>query len=435
MGIQQVLFDDGTVLERRQADRLALSSTAGDDVIYGGAVADVISGAAGNDTIYGQGGDDRLTGGTGDDRLEGGAGSDVYLIARGDGQDVILDAEGTADAIQFAAEILPSDLIVMQSRDGQRSSSCKLKTSTNALRSRTSCRRWRAIETVRFDDGTEWTQADLLDRVAKTGSTTSSPATADAKCPARRHRNDVPFRRAARDTYRYARGDGRDIVRDGARPAQGDGSRSAAIHRRGPLHQPRDRSNDVIVRFADAGDEILIVDALAAGSGIETIVLTSDGTSFTPQDVRALLTLGESTIEDDVIVGTAGDDVIDGARGNDLLVGDAGNDAYLYRRGDGDDRIDAFGTGYDVVRLLDYNIGDIVSAVRAGPDSADLIILFSGAGDRLVLRDALGSANSGDGTSLAIEFKDGTRWDERRCADRPSLADVDWGRGRQCLRL
>src|SRR5215213_70490 len=140
------------------------------------------------------------------------------------------------------------------------------------------------------------------------------------------------------------------------------------------------------------------------------MVLTDGGVSFTVEDVRALLLGGESTTENDVIVGTPGNDVIVGGRGDDLLVGDAGNDTYIYRRGDGNDRIDAFGSGQDELRLEDYKLADLRSAVRAGPDSDDLILSFAGEGDRIVLRDALGSAN-GSSTSLKIIFADGTVWD------------------------
>ena len=67
------------------------AGTAGDDVIAGRSATDAISGGGGSDALYGLSGDDTLTGGTGDDVLEGGAGSDTFVIASGDGADIIVD--------------------------------------------------------------------------------------------------------------------------------------------------------------------------------------------------------------------------------------------------------------------------------------------------------------------------------------------------------
>ena len=133
-----------------------------------------------------------------------------------------------------------------------------------------------------------------------------------------------------------------------------------------------------------------------------------------------------ATEGNDVVIGTGGADSLTGGKGSDLLSGAAGDDTYIYRKGDGDDRIDAFGSGRDLVRLPDYNISDLVSALRAGPDSDDLVLLFRESGDRLVLRDALSSLNASSWQSLALQFKDDTLW-ERDAMRARALADADSG--------
>ncbi|HEX8224132.1 MAG TPA: tandem-95 repeat protein, partial [Allosphingosinicella sp.] len=419
MAIQEVRFEDGTVWNAQTLIGMVLGSTTGDDLIYGTDGADSIGGSSGDDILHGRLGGDIIAGGAGADRAEGGGGSDVYRFARGDGQDVVLDSEGT-DTIEFGELILPTDIVVMQSRDGA-NLILKLKESDQRITIENALGTGR-IETIRFHNGTEWTQADLLGRLA-TGLDDVITGDSDANILRGGFGNDVLSGGGGADIYRYSRGDGRDVIRDGS-VTSNDRIEIAGYVRADIRFVSRATgSNDVLIRFAQAGDEILVVDALASSAGADVIYLSDDGSTFTVDDIRTLLVGGDPTDGDDVLLGTSGNDVMAGGRGNDLVTGEAGNDVYLYRRGDGDDRIDAFGSGQDVVRLVDYNAVDISSAVRSGPDGEDLVIYFKQAGDRLVLRDALGAAN-GSTNSLTIEFKDGTSWDRAAMRGR-AVADVD----------
>ena len=76
----------------------------GNDTLYGNAGNDLLYGDAGNDTLEGNAGNDTLVGGTGNDRLEGGEGNDVYVFSKGDGEDVIEEANGLADEIRLGHE-------------------------------------------------------------------------------------------------------------------------------------------------------------------------------------------------------------------------------------------------------------------------------------------------------------------------------------------
>jgi len=84
----------------------------GNDTLFGGMGNDNLRGSDGNDsllgqngadTLYGDNGNDSLNGGVGDDRLEGGQGADTYLIAKGDGHDVLYnyDSDSAVDVINF----------------------------------------------------------------------------------------------------------------------------------------------------------------------------------------------------------------------------------------------------------------------------------------------------------------------------------------------
>ncbi|WP_228021271.1 alkaline phosphatase [Vasconcelosia minhoensis] len=106
----------------------------GDDFIDGGAGNDRIGGKSGNDTliggngddlIWGDDGDDLLRGGLGNDTLtgddfSGGSGSDTFVLAAGEGTDMIMDFEvgtdfiGLVDGLSFGALTLSGNAIVFE---------------------------------------------------------------------------------------------------------------------------------------------------------------------------------------------------------------------------------------------------------------------------------------------------------------------------------
>jgi Ca2+-binding RTX toxin-like protein len=61
------------------------------DTIVGSKAGDYIKAGAGNDRVSGLGGNDEIYGGIGKDALTGGLGSDLFVFARGDGKDTIVD--------------------------------------------------------------------------------------------------------------------------------------------------------------------------------------------------------------------------------------------------------------------------------------------------------------------------------------------------------
>jgi Ca2+-binding RTX toxin-like protein len=401
---------------------MALAATPGNDRIVGTSRADNLSGGAGDDQLSGLTGDDSLSGGAGVDLLEGGEGNDVYRFGRGDGQDRISDSGGS-DAIAFADGILPADIRVSQSSDGSRMILSIVGGNDRiAIEDALAAGR---MEAVRFASGTSWSLADLIARVATFGDDTLT-GDGEANNLAGGLGNDRASGKGGDDLYRFARGDGFDILDDGANSSadrleiSGYGAAELRIQR------PGFDSNDIAIRFAGSDDAIHIVDVLAGNNaGIEIITL-ADGSRYTVADLRALVLSNAATEGDDVVIGTGGADSLTGGKGSDLLSGAAGDDTYIYRKGDGDDRIDAFGFGRDIALLPDYNVSDLVSALRAGPDSDDLVLLFREPGDRLVLREVLGSLNAFSWQSLALQFKDGTLW-ERDAMRARALADVDGG--------
>ena len=123
---------------------------------------------------------------------------------------------------------------------------------------------------------------------------------------------------------------------------------------------------------------------------------------------------------DDVMVGTAGNDTIstgDGTnlviagRGDDTIYGGANSDTYVFNLGDGNDTIQDYGTGTDVLRFgPGIKPSDIF--VFAAKNGHDLILKLANGYDSVTISNYY-SAGSG-GHDYRIEqfvFDDGTVWD------------------------
>ncbi|MDC7827620.1 calcium-binding protein, partial [Pseudomonas sp. BLCC-B13] len=137
-----------------------LDGGTGDDRLWGNDGNDVLLAGAGNDHLYGGNGNDLLDGGVGNDTLSGDAGSDVYRFSRGWGQDTVNNNDsgtGKVDAIEFAADIAPSDIQITRSGDNLILSlvgSTDKVTVTNYF-DKDGASTYK-LEEIRFADGTTW---------------------------------------------------------------------------------------------------------------------------------------------------------------------------------------------------------------------------------------------------------------------------------------
>ena len=185
--IDQISFEDGTVLDVEAIKALVLQATEGNDALYAYATGNMLEGLAGDDRLYGADGndtligglgndklyagqgDDTLVGGDGDDLLEGGAGSDQYLFGPNWGSDTIQFerahryAEDEIDRIVFT-HLNAEDVGLWH--DGQRnlvlyekanpSNRIMVEGQFNDLERRF------PINRIEFADGTHWGQADMM---------------------------------------------------------------------------------------------------------------------------------------------------------------------------------------------------------------------------------------------------------------------------------
>ncbi|MBD2005985.1 MULTISPECIES: choice-of-anchor Y domain-containing protein [Cyanophyceae] len=121
LGNDQIYGDDGndTLIGDISNNLVA----GGDDFIYGGTGSDRIYGndgndflygESGNDLIFGDSGNDLLRGGLGNDLVTGGTGRDTFVLARGEGTDIIQDFQIGSDFIGLAGGLSLGQLLITQ---------------------------------------------------------------------------------------------------------------------------------------------------------------------------------------------------------------------------------------------------------------------------------------------------------------------------------
>lgn len=370
-------------------------------------------GNAGNNLLQGGAGNDTLEGSAGNDQLQGGEGNDLYRFGRGWGQDVLEDASGAQDVIEFATGIAPSDILV--SRDGD-DVLLSLQGSTDSLRvvGYFSSTGSGVVEQIRFADGTQWLPEQLRAWVLQGGvgndnlvgfagddlidgragdDTLSGGAGNDTLVGGLG--NDLLSGGEGNDVYLFGAGWGRDTLENRDTTP---GKQDVIQFLEGIT------PSDIVV--ASIGDDLLIRD-VAATSEIRVknffgadvaqrleAVRFADGTVWTFEQLHARFTSG--TEGADQITGFSGDDTLLGFAGNDRLLGAAGND--VLDGGSGDDYM-AGGAGNDLYRV--DSVGDrVFESANEGLDTVESSITYTLSGHVENLTLVGDSAINGYGNEL-----------------------------------
>jgi Ca2+-binding RTX toxin-like protein len=410
--IERVEFADGTVWSNADLRAKAANhGTEGDDGLAGTAGADVLDGGAGNDT------------------LDGAAGSDVYLYKRGDGSDIIYDydqGDGSIDTLRFDGSIAAADITV--TRDASR-----LYLNIAGTTDQITLDSWpiydglSVIERVEFADGTVWSGADILSKVVFQGTPGDDSLSGSAWAETMKGGagddtimgdsgndtlsgdagNDTLYGDGGGDVYLYKRGDGSDGIYDND-PGDGgiDTLRFDASIAVTDITVTRDASN-LYLSIAGTTDQITLGNALASEAYQIERVEFADGTVWNAAELRSKAAY-HGTEGDDGLTGTAGADVFDGGSGNDTLDGSTGSDVYLYKRGDGSDRIIDYDAGDGSVDVIRFDSSIAVADISVTRDATNLYLNIVGTTDQITLD----TWPLYDGLSIIerIEFSDGTVW-------------------------
>ncbi|MEM8837211.1 MAG: calcium-binding protein, partial [Pseudomonadota bacterium] len=402
VGIDTVLFDDGTELTQRGLRDLYLSRQATD----------------GDHTIIGFAAEDTLAGGLGNDILNGGDDDDTYVYTRGDGDDIIegeIAGNGANDrlilhgidpagiTVTFASTDIR--LAIAESTPGANDGGLVILTGNLTEDGQL------GVEEVHFDDGTVWT-ADYLRQVAtpfvdNAGDDTFYGDTGDNQLIGGLG-DDYLSGGDGSDTYIFVRGDGVDMIED---LGSGDTDR-LSIQGYTPgetILSNVPGTDDVVVSFTGTTDQITIRNSLlrADADHIEEIVF-DDGTVWSADDVLARAVSSPFTEGDDSISTGSGSQVLSGGLGTDALFGGDGSDTYIFVAGDGADEIDDNGFG-DTDRLVIHgHSASSANLIRTTTTGDDLRITFDGSSDEILIWNTLNFSTSDE--IEEIHFDDGTVW-------------------------
>ncbi|MGL5838519.1 MAG: calcium-binding protein, partial [Sphingorhabdus sp.] len=414
---------DANSLAQRIVDGQASDS---DDLIIGSQLAQTITPGAGNDYAHGSGG------------------NDTYIFSRGDGQDVIEDANGADDVLRIKG-YARADLQVSFSPDLSETEIRFVGSDDRiALRHSVSGSNIvHAVDRIRFDDESTLSLADLLASWRGQGSDRNEHLTGTAAgeifVPGKG--DDVIVGNGGADVIRFNRGDGHDRIESNG---TADGLAIVEFGAQILLEDvsaKRDSDGNIILTIAGGDDRLTLVDPVSDSDGIIAALKFADGRQWKLTDIT--LSILETDGDDHIVIpanatnagggsgveafGGAGNDwietgkgndIVTGGKGNDLLEGNSGADTYYFARGDGQDVI------FDVEESLPGNVDKLRFGPGIRPEDirflvvgpVDLVIGIAGGDDRLTIRNFFVSA--GSGRDYAVEsfvFADGASW---------SLADI-----------
>lgn len=341
-GVDRLVFDDGTVL-----DRPALMALA------------PIMGTDGNDSLTGTYGADVMDGGLGDDVLKGNGGGDTYIWRPGDGNDIITPG-ATTDVLRLHG-VTRSDLIF--SRDPSDATNLKIVIAstgeTLTIRQQFGYSWGRAINSIVFDDGTVIDREQLSEMAPLVGTAGNDviEGTYGADVIIGCAGDDTLSGGDGIDTYVWRQGDGNDTIL----PGEGgilrlDGVMAEDVH----FSRQPGNSSTLLITIVTTGEIITVEDQFSSNyDGLDRIVF-GDGSEMILEDLgHDLPYLGDTGI--DTIYGDGFANTLNGGVGNDTLIGDQGGDLYLWRPGDGDDTIVegiyGYGEGGPTPQLLSYGYG------------------------------------------------------------------------------
>ncbi len=243
------------------------------------------------------------------------------------------------------------------------------------------------------------------------------------------------------DEYRWAPGDGNDILHDEG-TARNEEDRlvlTGVAPTDVTLVRGGASDNGIIVRINDGGVERTIelrhmLQDPASGVGIEALVFVHGGTTTTwsrAEILRKVTTTGTSGNDsrtglggpdhliglagNDSLSGADGDDILDGGTGIDTLVGGNGSDRYIWAKGDGVsttlvDLINDAGTSpteIDELVLVDAVPADV--ALSRNGNNLWIDVQTSGGVQRIAVQNQFTSAENGVGIERIV-FADGSVW-------------------------
>ncbi|PDS40425.1 hypothetical protein CO662_36420 [Rhizobium anhuiense] len=336
------------------SDRL-IATLVNNENLKGTAFSDVLLADAGNNTLEGGAGDDVMDGRSGNDILLGGAGSDILDGYIGDDQ---LDGGIGADTLRGG---LGNDILL-----GGADS-----------------------DILDGDIGDDQLDGGVGDDTLRGG--------------------------LGNDTYIYRAGDGADVIFEATSEGTADTLKLSGVAP-SAVNLIREGNNLKIQFAGSTGDQLTLVSGATTTAefdqyGIEKIQF-DDGTIWDAAVLRQKSVYAGATDGNDTLIGTTASGDFGGGKGDDVLNAGGGNDNYIYRRGDGSDRIteDANGGATDRITLVDITKDEVVLHRVANDLYIQIKESQAGAADGglILVKGTLGSSSQ-QGVEQIV-FADGTVW-------------------------
>lgn len=354
-------------------------------------------------------------GGLGNDTLVGSLERDLFVYNRGDGADRILDWAGAGtlllarnDELVLTGGITSDEVVLTRSGETNEDLTISFKNDASSIVIERQFHAWNytgGVESIRFEDGTVWSKAEIRNRMLSEQSGTGDEViegTTENDIFLGSAGNDILRGDSGEDRYSLNLGNGHDEIIDSA------GSSDTLTFGAGILAKDVtvERVGNSVELAYSTTDSVTLIDLFASDTSSVDTVQFQDGTVWSRNTIAQKLVESQQTDGSDVIAGTDFAEILSGGKGNDHLAGGAGGDTYLFNLGDGNDVITEVGTsGTDIVKL-GSGLHSTNVVVSRSQTNGNAIVLDFGNGDSLVLEGHL----SGTGGIEWVEFADKTIW-------------------------
>jgi len=366
-GVASINSGDGIDIVRGNDRVDIINGEAGHDQIYGGLRADILSGGddsdflfgeEGADRLFGDAGNDILTGGLGNDTLTGGDGYDIFALGPDSGRDVITDFEVDADLIDLSAyngDITYDDLRFVQNSRG-----LIIFMGSNAVLLENVFVDSLSAELFIFIDPDSIPADDDLVIDGGNGSDILEGGSGNDTINSS-HGDDTIFGHEGDD--HLDGGNGNDTLHGGAGDDELIGSHGDDNLFGGEGDDTLDGGNNNDRLEGGEGNDTLIGfngrDILIGGTGNDRLDGGNDDDTLEGGDGDDYLYgfNGRDSLDggngNDTLIGYNDDDVLTGGEGNDLLIGGFGRDTFIFGANSGNDTIDDYEDGRDVIEFRD----------------------------------------------------------------------------------
>ncbi|MBY3378945.1 calcium-binding protein [Rhizobium laguerreae] len=439
-GLEEIKFEDGTVWNREnirywaQEGSIFYGGTSANETLIGSYFDQNLSGNSGNDFIDGKGGSDIIHGDIGNDTLA--------ITVANIGEIDQLDGGAGTDTVTFE-QFQSSVYVDMVANNGEVRTGDTTSASSNSDR---------LIATLVNNENLKGTAfSDVL--LADAGNNTLEGGAGDDLMDGRSG-NDILLGGAGNDvldgyigddqldggvgadtlrgglgndTYVYRAGDGTDVIFEASSEGTADTLKLSGVTP-SAVSLIREGNNLKIQFSGFSVDQITLINGAATPMefdqyGIEKIQF-DDGTIWDAAVLRQKSVYAGATDGNDTLTGTTASGDFGGGKGNDVLNAGGGIDNYIYRRGDGSDRIteDANSGATDRITLVDITKEEVVLHRVANDLYIEIKESQAGAADSglILVKGTLGSTSQQGVEQIA--FADGTVWSTTQI-----LASISYG--------